>query len=1210
MDELITIWDFSRKVAVIHIPVPNAGVHSFVYSTTFQTLITAGFENVISLWNIHPIHFDYSKIGRLVGHSSFVTAVEVIENTPMVISADDVGSIKVWDIRNQGCLQTLEMGGRTVILKLLDMYDVGKLCFVGSRVNILNFDEGYDIKNKLKAPEYQWPIQVEYNFSMNEIVVCTKKEVKILDANTGRVKKIYAGLLGNTEDDITTFRMVQQNKKFILGDQRGNLGLYLHQTGELLQMMNGHTNEVSAIKIDYINRLIISSSWDSSVIIQKELKDKFKVTRKITNCHFRKEIFVMETSVYHNIIVTAAARSNVLYIYDYEYIRLIGSIEIEEGAETTCIQFINGYAILLVSTNVGTVHFFHFVKKDIAYLEIKHIAVIDANKYSKQGETSRKDDTGVRVVTKLLLDVGYDSDGTAKPEEAYLYIALSKGMVIKYHIESIFADPAIVLIPHANARSNYNAERITNEDFEEAVKNYKIYTFNVRGTQGGYQNIQNIFSPRAITFGGASTLANPNSLSPHASINKGDSTTRKTFHLSPFSLKDKQTTPDANSEASEFEFSDSVKDLSQAVVMSFQAHKDVLTTLNFIVCPEKKLLTSSLDYYIRIWDLDGTLLASVNINHPLPVTWNLETNSTKQAKKRVLYAMKIIETIFKRYDRKIALLEEKRININHFLAQLDDKVSKEELKEQGSLTERKPQKLILMADEYEPRDIQFEKVKGMYHRELQGPTLRQMEISKRLMLAHKLWKQQATNASTGANTDRPRNKEDLENFNNELMGYLLGDPKETLNTFLQPPEQALKTRQLKRKLVLSLKKPLDTTNLLGSPKNAKDAKQSVEKLNITPLKFNLHDEHLDSPLISPPKKDQKRFFEAKPQPIEEHAGKLTTYSKRSLSQVENLNGNLTSAKERETARIEDLSTLQTTARKTTERDEDHSLLKSGKKTPLQNTSTLEKKRNLPPILNFYEYANHKQLLSPDAKSARSQLSTDPGTPKGPLSQRDRKTELQAILSTLDRKLKKSQLQENEITFKTIIDESKRKKEEERKEQLRLSKMKSQAEMKSPLLTKGKKSLPSINFKQNLENFKKNMDHMIQEMLEGAKESISEKVARRIEQKLKLQAKLNPDFDYELLQTEGKKQGFVPLGVIFKKLEAIDAVADDFVYKKTLHSPNVRTEKSLRSGKGSTTMIKDSGVKRSYGDTELEQIRNTIKFDSAHKHPHSFHSIAE
>ena len=45
--------------------------------------------------------------GRLVSHLSMVTSMLCIENTPMLVSADDKGSVKLWDVRSLKCIQTL-----------------------------------------------------------------------------------------------------------------------------------------------------------------------------------------------------------------------------------------------------------------------------------------------------------------------------------------------------------------------------------------------------------------------------------------------------------------------------------------------------------------------------------------------------------------------------------------------------------------------------------------------------------------------------------------------------------------------------------------------------------------------------------------------------------------------------------------------------------------------------------------------------------------------------------------------------------------------------------------------------------------------------------------------------------------------------------------------------------------------------------------------
>lgn len=39
----------------------------------------------------------------------------------MVVSADDNGIIKIWDIRTFKCIQTVQVGSKTVISKLLDI---------------------------------------------------------------------------------------------------------------------------------------------------------------------------------------------------------------------------------------------------------------------------------------------------------------------------------------------------------------------------------------------------------------------------------------------------------------------------------------------------------------------------------------------------------------------------------------------------------------------------------------------------------------------------------------------------------------------------------------------------------------------------------------------------------------------------------------------------------------------------------------------------------------------------------------------------------------------------------------------------------------------------------------------------------------------------------------------------------------------------------
>jgi len=244
MDKRITIWDFRRKRVVIELDLTQGGIHTMAWSNSYQVLVTAGYENKINLWSINPSYLDTTLIGSLTGHISMVNAVEVIEKTPMIVSADDLGKLKVWDLRDLNCVQTVDFGHKVTINKIISAYQFGKLCFAGSRISLLSFDSPVEVSSKSLQEEQVWPVAVEYNYNVNELVICTRKDIRFLDVSTGRLKKIYRGLLENDEDEITAFKLVQHDKKFILGDHRGHVGLYCYSTGEKIKSFASHANEL------------------------------------------------------------------------------------------------------------------------------------------------------------------------------------------------------------------------------------------------------------------------------------------------------------------------------------------------------------------------------------------------------------------------------------------------------------------------------------------------------------------------------------------------------------------------------------------------------------------------------------------------------------------------------------------------------------------------------------------------------------------------------------------------------------------------------------------------------------------------------------------------------------------------------------------------------------------------------------------------------
>jgi WD40 repeat protein len=137
------------------------------------------------------------------------------------------------------------------------MDNIGKISFIGCRVNFLEFDT-YEM-DKDTDNKHVFPIKAEFNGNFNELVVCTRNDIRFIDINDGQTKKIYINLIDPEEsDEITVFRLIHKNHKFIVGDHKGNVRIYNYNTGDLMRKLEAHKTEVVEIKIDNYNKLYIS----------------------------------------------------------------------------------------------------------------------------------------------------------------------------------------------------------------------------------------------------------------------------------------------------------------------------------------------------------------------------------------------------------------------------------------------------------------------------------------------------------------------------------------------------------------------------------------------------------------------------------------------------------------------------------------------------------------------------------------------------------------------------------------------------------------------------------------------------------------------------------------------------------------------------------------------------------------------------------------
>lgn len=79
-------------------------------------------------------------------------------------------------------------------------------------------------------------------------------------------------------------------------------------------------------------------------------------------------------------------------------------------------------------------------------------------------------------------------------------------------------------------------------------------------------------------------------------------------------------------------------------------------------------MTTSMDCYCKLFSSEGQVVAALNMNHPLPLKWDLNYDIMYDNRNKVLFALKLIESIFKRYYSML-YMEGKIFDLKAFLEQ-------------------------------------------------------------------------------------------------------------------------------------------------------------------------------------------------------------------------------------------------------------------------------------------------------------------------------------------------------------------------------------------------------------------------------------------------------------------------------------------------------------------------------------------------------------
>jgi WD40 repeat protein/putative methionine-R-sulfoxide reductase with GAF domain len=203
------------------------GSTGFVYNSTARVVASCGVDRVIQLWS--PMSPE--NTAELHGHNASIKQLQSLSGTNEIISLDVHGHIKIWDIRQQHCLQNLFAGSNVNKPNVIFMDNTLENLFTGGRsMKLWPISRG-GLAQQTK--EYRPPMShALYNQNFCQVITVTVHDntFRVWDIQTGKyVSSVATAEQDATRDlflkdltDITALALDHGHRRLILGTHKGD----------------------------------------------------------------------------------------------------------------------------------------------------------------------------------------------------------------------------------------------------------------------------------------------------------------------------------------------------------------------------------------------------------------------------------------------------------------------------------------------------------------------------------------------------------------------------------------------------------------------------------------------------------------------------------------------------------------------------------------------------------------------------------------------------------------------------------------------------------------------------------------------------------------------------------------------------------------------------------------------------------------------------
>ncbi|KAK9807406.1 hypothetical protein WJX73_001378 [Symbiochloris irregularis] len=281
LDCTIRIADAARGRVHCTVSLHEQGVSAFAYSRLYSLVASGGLDRNVLLWQPSAPR---SKAGILSGHSAAITHISMDHQNSQVMSLSSDSVIKVWDLRTQGCLQTispLDWGQPEDANPTAICFDSGKkrLVSIKHRPAVWSQKCISDLSSSHETPLVGALVNASFDMVASGDESGT---ICMWDLTTGKQESHMNEAHGSAKLVSMTYDSAQ--RRMITGGSDGRVRMWNATSGALLREFKHSQRPLEVCAVLYLHDKVLDShqvvagGWDKKVCVWDDTNDA-EVTR-------------------------------------------------------------------------------------------------------------------------------------------------------------------------------------------------------------------------------------------------------------------------------------------------------------------------------------------------------------------------------------------------------------------------------------------------------------------------------------------------------------------------------------------------------------------------------------------------------------------------------------------------------------------------------------------------------------------------------------------------------------------------------------------------------------------------------------------------------------------------------------------------------------------------------------------------------------------